>query len=121
MSITVMKHTRLISFITASITALVLFFGVGPMHSLFSSWTMHSTQREPTIQCQSICPNVLNEKQKTPQVDEDDADPDPLPFQALPIARYATLLYAVLMSALALQFLQRRPPDLLVRHGLLRI
>jgi len=74
-------------------------------------------QKEATTQCQSTCPPFLSEKQKTPQVDEDGADPDPLPFQPLDIARYAMLLYSVLFSALALLFLRRRPPDLVALYA----
>lgn len=117
MSSTVMKQIRILSFITATFTALALFFGIGAGHSLISARSMHGVEKEATTQCQSICPTVLNEKQKTPQVDEDDADPDPFPFLSLDTSQYVSTLYAVVISALILSFLRRRPPDLVALYA----
>lgn len=117
-----MKQTRILSFVIAIFTALALFFGIGPGHSLIAAQSAHSMPvQETTTQCQSICPPVLNEKQKTPQVDEDDADPDPFPFLSLDPSQYVATLYTVALSALMLSFLQRRPPDLVLLYANYRV
>lgn len=77
-----------------------------------------SMSHDSMSNCQTACPPMLNEKQKTPQFDEDDTDPDPLPFTLLaPVLSKATI-YAVLFSALALLFYQRRPPDKLALNSI---
>ena len=114
---TVMKQIRKFSLITAIFTALALFFGIGPGHSLINAQAMHAIEKNATTQCQSVCPPVLNEKQRTPQVDEDDADPDPFPFLSLDPSQYVAVLYAVAISALTLSFLRRRPPDLVALYA----
>lgn len=111
-----MKHTRFIRYITATFTAMVLLFGIGAGHSLISAQSMHAVEKEVANQCQSICPPLLNEKKKTPQAEEDDADPYPFPFLATNPSQYIVALYAVLISALTLSFLRRRPPDLVTLH-----
>ena len=112
-----MKHIRKFSFITAIFTALTLFFGIGPGHSLINAQSTHAMQKESVTQCQTICPPLLNEKQKTPQVDEDDADPDPFPFLSLDPSQYIAALYTIALGALMLSFLQRRPPDLVALYA----
>lgn len=117
-----MRHIRKLNFFAAVFTALALFFGIGPGHSLINAQSMHSMSNESLAQCQSVCPPTLTQKQKTPEMnEEDDDEPEPMPLQLVPTAKYVNILYAVLLSVLALQFLQRRPPDLLVQHGYLRI
>lgn len=112
-----MKRIHIASFITAIFTALTLFFGIGAGHSLISAQSMHTVEKEVANQCQSICPPVLNEKQRTPQFAEDDADPDPFPFLTIDPNQYVSILYAVAISVLSLSFLRRRPPDLVALYA----
>lgn len=114
---TVMKQTRIIGFITATFTAIVLLFGISAGHLLISAQSMHVVEKEAATQCQSVCPPLLNEKNKTPQIDKDDADPDPFPLLALALSQYTSTLYAVIISALTLSFLSRRPPDLVALYA----
>lgn len=112
-----MNQTRILVFISAIFTALTLFFGVGPGHSLIAAQSTHSMPvQEASTQCQSICPPVLNEKYKTPQVDEDDVYPDPFPFLSLVPNQYITALYIIALGVLMLSILQRRPPDLVALY-----
>lgn len=112
-----MKQTRIISFTMTIFTALALLFGIGPGHSLMSTQSVRAAEKEATTQCQSICPPLLNEKKKTPQVDEDDTTPDPFPLLSLASSQHVAILYVVIISALALSFLSRRPPDLVALYA----
>lgn len=80
-----------------------------------------SMSHDNMANCQTACPPLLNEKQKAPQFDEDDADPDPLPFTLLAPLLSQTTIYAVLFSALVLLFYQRIPPDKLALNSIYRI
>lgn len=113
-----MNRMRIISFITAVLASLTILFGVGPGHSLLARQSApHGMQTgETSAQCQSICPPVLNEKQANAQIDKDEAEPEPLPFLTIDLSRYMAILYAVIVSALALSYLRRRPPDLITLY-----
>lgn len=113
------KYT--LSFIAPVFIALALLFGVGPGHSLLSAQPMHATEKETMAQCQSICPPILNEEQITARVEHDDAEPNPFPLQSLGSSQYTSILYAVVLSALTLSFLRRRPPDLAALYATYRL
>lgn len=112
-----MRVRRLFNFFIATFTTLALFFGIGAGHSITANQLMHGMSEETTAQCQSICPPLINEKQRTPQVNEDDTDPSPFPFQPIDQDLYIGFIYSVLLSVLALFFLQRRPPDLVLVYN----
>lgn len=108
-----MKNIKPISLIIGVFTALALFFGVGPGHVLLVAQNPHSAhQSKSQQQCQSACPPLVNEKHRSPQVEEDEAKPDPFITLAEDSARYATVLYSVLFAVLMLAYLRRRPPDI---------
>ncbi|MBA3758036.1 hypothetical protein H0X10_00160 [Candidatus Saccharibacteria bacterium] len=114
-----MKHLSLTSLIIGVLASLGMLFGTGSGHALLtqSSPSHGMDGGESSKQCQSICPPVLSEKQRNPTIQEDDTDPNPLPFWSLPLPRHTSLIYAVAMIALALAFLRRRPPDLVAIYG----
>ena len=105
-----MVHKSLLRFFIATFTGLALFIGVGSAHPWISA---HAASSKSASECQTMCPPLLSEKQKTPQFEEDEADPDPLPLQLKVPVSYLETLYAVLFTALVWRFLQQRPPDLL--------
>ena len=104
-----MGYKSLLRFFAVTLTGLTLFIVVGSSHPWISS---HSTGHKGASECQTMCPPLLSEKQKTPQFEDDEADPDPLPLQLTVPASYLETLYVVLFSVLVWQFLQRRPPDI---------
>lgn len=114
-----MKRFRLMSFFIASFAGLTMLLGMGPGHGLLSQPSMaHDAKTGETAKhCQAVCPPLLGENQKTPGVQEDDADPDPLPFATLPTERFIALTYLVAFLALAWLLLQRRPPDLVIQYS----
>lgn len=117
-----MKRIRLVGLGIALFASLTMVLGIGPGHTLLAQQSMsHGIQAgESSVQCQSICPPLLNERHMGIAVQEEDADPDPLPFWAAEIDQLALLSYLVLFGALAYLFLQRRPPDLVVLYANIR-
>jgi hypothetical protein len=101
----------LLHFLVASLTTLTLFMSMGGVgHGLNNDQSGH---HKAASDCQTACPSLLSDKQKNAQLQENDANPDPLPLQISPAALHLSAVYGVLFSALAWLFLQRRPPDLL--------
>lgn len=103
--------------------SLVIFLGVGHATSMLSSQQMHHGQPSADManHCQSACPPLLKEENKTSPIREDDEEPDPLPFTAVNLAAFSSYLYIVLFAALVLAYLRQRPPDLLAAYSLRRI
>lgn len=112
-----MRYKNLLHFVVATLTLLTLFWSVSSGHVMTNASSM---PHQEMSNCQSVCPPLLNEKQKTPQVD-DAADPDPFSPAILSPMLSQTTIYAVLFSTLALLFLQRRPPDKLALNSIYRI
>lgn len=112
-----MKQIRVYGLITSVFTALALLFGISAGHLLISSGSIHALEKEATAQCQPICPPLLNEKQKTPQANEDNADPDQFAFLSLASSQFVLTPYIIAISALILSFLRRRPPDLVALYA----
>lgn len=116
-----MKRARPITILTSLLTAIALFFGTGPGHAVLGNMSSAHVMEKEAVQCQSICPPALNQQQKTPEVDEDDKTPAPLPFSGQLLAPLFSGMVALLISTLALQYLLRRPPDLLATYAIRRI
>lgn len=115
-----MKRLLQLNPLNMAFLAFVLLFGTGLSHEVMSMPAGHAMEKE-TTQCQSICPPVLSDNQRTPEADKDDAYPDPLAFRAPNLAAYFSYMSAILLALLAYCMLIRRPPDLQVAYSLRRI
>lgn len=110
-----MGSKTILHFLAATLTFLTLFWSVGSGHMMANGSSMPHNNLST---CQTACPPLLNEKPKTPQFDEDKADPNSLPFTPPPPVLSQTTTYLVLFGALTLLYLQRRPPDKLALNSI---
>ncbi len=114
---------RLPQFVVALLTGFVLFFGVGPGHTLLNAATMPGMGHSmPSGNCQAACtphaqPIAIR---PTAGVDEQDTDPQPAEPYYLMFAGVGWSLVLVIAAAFLQKFLRWRPPDLVKLHAAYR-
>lgn len=101
--------------VLAVFTGIIMLFGIGAGHSLVSAKVIsgHSmASMETSSQCQSFCPPVLLEQSKKIAVDENEVEPNPIPFWLDIKVAMPFVSYIVLFGSLGFIYKLRRPPDL---------
>lgn len=116
-----MKHIRILSLLVVVFVSLALVLGADIGDSVLTNQSAahRVSAQEPSNHCHSICLSGTESKAKEPMIQEKDPDPDPFWSAAYNLQSIATL-YAVALSSLAVLWLRRRPPDLIIRYSCLR-
>lgn len=117
-----MRQIRLRKLFIAFATGLILFLGIGTGHSLLMQQAMphEGMKMSHNNPCQSVCAPFVSEKQQSPQVEEDDTDPNPVFAQLVNSRLLASSTYTLALAVLLWAFLKRRPPDLILEYGKFR-
>lgn len=109
-----MGHFRTTRILIALTVGTAIFLGTGLGHTLGANQSSSGVS-DSKNHCHASCILDTKEQQKKLIFQDDDIDPDPLLYVDFKLASIATI-YAVIISALALLFLRRRPPDILAKY-----
>lgn len=101
-----------------AVTLLLSIFIVSGGHVASSETTSHSNaSNQSSAECQSSCP-IVPERRKSETDAERNQDPDPFPELPYYVGKNTYLYLGVtLYAVLLLEYLRRRPPDLVVLFG----
>jgi len=108
-----MRHFRSTKILITLTIGIATFLGTGLEHTVGAGQTSSGVS-ENKNHCHASCILDTKEQQKK-LIFKDDIDPDPLLYVDFRLASTATI-YAVIIGALVLQFLRRRPPDILAKY-----
>lgn len=110
---------------TLAFTVFIAFFGAGHMATLYTAVTLSHNSHAISASlnnCQSLCPLQSKEDKQIVQAkDDDEEQPFSSSIVIYNLYPYANDLYALMLFVLAVAYLKRRPPDLLVANCVLRI
>lgn len=116
-----MKHIRIASLLVVVFASLALVLGADLGDSVLTNQSAahRVSVQESSNHCHPICLTGTESKAKEPMIQDTDPDPDPFWSATYNLQSIATL-YAVVLSSLAVLWLRRRPPDLIILYSCLR-
>ena len=116
-----MKHIRILSLFVVIFVSLALILGADLGDSLLTNQSAahRVSVQESSNHCHPICLSGTESKLKDTNIKERDPDPDPF-WSATYNLQSVAILYAVAINSLAILWLRRRPPDLIIRYSCLR-
>lgn len=112
-----MRNFRTLKIFIVLPVSIAIFLSVGLGHALGTSRSSTHTINvsDGKNHCHASCLLAIRDQEKKINFQDDDIDPDPLPGAVFNLSFIATT-YTVAISSLMLQFLRRRPPDLLAHY-----